>query len=284
MAAAIYVRRTGAAPREAPPPTQSLARRIRASLFDGWRASLLTIAALALLALLLPPLLRFLIFDAVWSAPNGELCRAPGAGACWAFIARKLPYFTYGSYPVPERWRVDVVMALGAVLIVWLLWLDAARRRVAAVLFFGVYPVVSFALLYGAPAIGLPRVDSDLWGGILVSLLVAVVGIVVSLPLGILLALGRRSALPALSIASAGFIEIVRGVPMITVLFMANTMLPLFLPENLAPDRLARPLIGVALFASAYMAEVVRGGLQAIPRGQYEGAAALGFGFWRSLG
>ena len=283
MAAAIYVRRTGAAPREAPPPTQSLARRIWASLFDGWRASLLTIAVLALLALLLPPLLRFLIFDAVWSAPNGELCRAPGAGACWAFIARKLPYFTYGSYPVPERWRVDVVMALGAVLIVWLLWLDAARRRIAAVLFFGVYPVVSFALLYGAPAIGLPRVDSDLWGGILVSLLVAVVGIVVSLPLGILLALGRRSALPALSIASAVFIEIVRGVPMITVLFMANTMLPLFLPENLAPDRLARPLIGVALFASAYMAEVVRGGLQAIPRGQYEGAAALGFGFWRSL-
>jgi general L-amino acid transport system permease protein len=283
MAAAIYVRRTGAAPREAPPPTQSLAGRLRASLFDGWRASLLTIAVLALLALLLPPLLRFLIFDAVWSAPNGELCRAPGAGACWAFIARKLPYFTYGSYPVPERWRVDVVMALGAVLIVWLLWLDAARRRIAAVLFFGVYPPVSFALLYGAPSIGLPRVDSDLWGGILVSLLVAVVGIVVSMPLGILLALGRRSALPALSIASAGFIEIVRGVPMITVLFMANTMLPLFLPENLAPDRLARPLIGVALFASAYMAEVVRGGLRAIPRGQYEGAAALGFGFWRSL-
>jgi general L-amino acid transport system permease protein len=283
MAAAIYVRRTRAAPRAAPPPTQSLARRLRESLFDGWRASLLTIAALALLALLLPPLLRFLIFDAVWSAPNGELCRAPGAGACWAFIARKLPYFTYGSYPVPERWRVDLVMALGAVLIVWLLWLDAARRRIAAVLFFGVYPVVSFALLYGAPTISLPRVDSDLWGGILVSLLVAVVGIVVSLPLGILLALGRRSALPALSVASAGFIEIVRGVPMITVLFMANTMLPLFLPENLAPDRLARPLIGVALFASAYMAEVVRGGLQAIPRGQYEGAAALGFGFWRSL-
>ena len=283
MAAAIYVRRTGAEPREAPPPTQSLAGRLRASLFDGWRASLLTIAVLALLALLLPPLLRFLIFDAVWSSPNGELCRAPGAGACWAFIARKLPYFTYGSYPVPERWRVDVVMALGAVLIVWLLWLDAARRRIAAVLFFGVYPVVSFTLLYGAPSIGLPRVDSDLWGGILVSLLVAVVGIVVSMPLGILLALGRRSALPALSIASAGFIEIVRGVPMITVLFMANTMLPLFLPENLAPDRLARPLIGVALFASAYMAEVVRGGLRAIPRGQYEGAAALGFGFWRSL-
>ncbi len=281
--AAMYVRPERIAPRAAPPPTQSRARRIRQSLFDGWRASLLTIAALALLALLLPPLLRFLIFDAVWSAPDGELCRAPGAGACWAFIARKLPYFTYGSYPIPERWRVDVVMALGAALIVWLLRLDAARRRIAAILFFGVYPVVSFVLLSGAPWLRLPRVDSDLWGGILVSLLVAIVGIVVSLPLGVLLALGRRSALPALSIASAGFIEIVRGVPMITVLFMANTMLPLFLPENLAPDRLARPLIGVALFASAYMAEVVRGGLQAMPRGQYEGAAALGLGYWRSL-
>ena len=283
MAAATFVRREGVAPRAAPRPAQSLAQRLRQSLFDGWRASFLTIAALALLALLLPPLSRFLIFDAVWSAPDGAACRAPGAGACWAFVAHKLPYFTYGSYPIAERWRVNVAMALGAALIAWLLWLDAARRRLAAMLFFGVYPIIAFALLSGAPAIGLARVDSDLWGGIMVSLLVAIVGIVVSLPLGILLALGRRSALPALSIASAGFIEIVRGVPMITVLFMANTMLPLFLPENLAPDRLTRPLIGVALFASAYMAEVVRGGLQAIPRGQYEGAAALGFGFWRSL-
>jgi len=153
----------------------------------------------------------------------------------------------------------------------------------AALLFFLLYPIVGFVLLHGSPALGLARVDTDLWGGVFVSLLVAIVGIVVSLPLGILLALGRRSALPALSVASAGFIEIVRGVPMITVLFMANTMLPLFLPENLAPDRLARPLIGVALFASAYMAEVVRGGLQAIPRGQFEGAAALGLGYWSSL-
>jgi len=283
MDAAIFVRREPVAPRAAPQPTQSLARRLRGSLFDGWRASLLTVAALTLLALFLPPLLRFLIFDAVWVAPDGEACRAPGAGACWAFIARKLPYFTYGSYPIPERWRVDVVIALGAVLIVWLLRLGAARRGMAAILFFGVYPIVSFALLSGAPALGLPRVDSDLWGGILVSLLVAIVGIVVSLPLGVLLALGRRSSLPALRVASTGFIEIVRGVPMITVLFMANTMLPLFLPENLAPDRLARPLIGVALFASAYMAEVVRGGLQAIARGQFEGAAALGLGYWSSL-
>ena len=280
---AAYVRRKRAVARPPPKAGRSLVANVKDNLFDGWPASLLTIAALALTLLLLPPLLRFLIFDAVWSAPDGELCRAHGAGACWAFIARKLPYFTYGSYPEAEHWRVDATLVLGGALIVWLLWLDAARRQIAAVLFFCVYPILSFFLLHGAPWLGLPRVDTNLWGGIFVSLLVAIVGIVVSLPLGILLALGRRSSLPALSVACVGFIEIVRGVPMITVLFMANTMLPLFVPENLAPDRLARPLIGVALFASAYMAEVVRGGLQAMPKGQFEGAQALGLEPWQTL-
>jgi general L-amino acid transport system permease protein len=278
-----YVRRELAASRPPPAIPQNLIALIKENLFNGWRASFLTIAALALIGFILPSVLRFLIFDAVWSAPDGGLCRAPGAGACWAFIARKLPYFTYGSYPVAERWRVDLTLVLGAALIVWLLWLNAPRRQLAAILFFLVYPILSFILLHGAPWLGLRRIDSDLWGGIFVSLLVAIVGMVVSLPLGILLALGRRSTLPALSIVCTGFIEIVRGVPMITVLFMANTMLPLFVPENLAPDRLVRPLIGVALFASAYMAEVVRGGLQAMPRGQFEGAQALGLRMWPTL-
>jgi general L-amino acid transport system permease protein len=259
-----------------PPPPPGLAASIRQNLFGSWGSSLMTLAGLALIGLVLPPLLRFLVLDAVWVAPDGAACRAPGAGACWAFIAAKLPYFVYGAYPLGERWRVDVTLALGGVLIVWLLWLDAPWRRTASILFFVAFPILSFALLYGAPALGLVRVETNLWGGIFVSLLVALVGIVVSLPIGILLALGRRSRLPVLSLACTSFIEIVRGVPMITVLFMANTMLPLFVPENLAPDRLVRPLIGVALFASAYMAEVVRGGLQAIPTGQIEAAQALG--------
>lgn len=279
----LFLRENGAVSRAAPRATQNLAAAIRENLFATWGSSLLTLAGLALIGLALPPLLRFLIFDAVWSAPDGALCRAPGAGACWAFIGRKLPYFVYGSYPLGERWRVDVTLLCGAVLIAWLLWLDAPRRRLAAILFFGVYPVGSFILLYGAPSLGLPRVETNLWGGVFVSLLVALVGIVFSLPLGILLALGRRSSLPLLSIACASFIETVRGVPMITVLFMANTMLPLFVPEHLAPDRLVRPLIGVALFASAYMAEVVRGGLQAIPKGQFEAAHALGLRTWPML-
>lgn len=264
-----------------PPPGRPLIDTVRANLFGTRLSSLMTVVALVLVGCALPPLLRFLLLDAVWVAPDGALCRAPGAGACWAFIAHKLPYFVYGSYPLGERWRVDLTLGVGAALIVWLLRLDAPFRRAAGWVFFSVYPVSSFVLLYGWPGLGLPLIDTSLWGGIFVSLLVALVGIVVSLPVGILLALGRRSSLPALSLACTGFIEFVRGVPMITVLFMANTMLPLFMPENLAPDRLVRPLVGVALFASAYMAEVVRGGLQAIPKGQVEAALALGLRPWQ---
>lgn len=244
--------------------------------FANFGLVLTTACLFALGAYLLPPLVRFYILDAVWNAEDGGPCRAEGAGACWAFVIRKLPYFTYGSYPVDEHWRVNITLGLGALLLLWLLWLRLPGKFWAAVLFFLVYPLIAFTLLYGAPFLGLRQVDTDLWGGIFVSLLVALVGIVVSLPLGVLLALGRRSELPLVRGLSIGFIEFVRGVPMITVLFMANFMLPLFVPENLAPDRLLRPLIGVALFASAYMAEVVRGGLQALPKGQFEAAAALG--------
>jgi general L-amino acid transport system permease protein len=270
-------------PGRPPPPPPSLATIVGKNLFGSWTSRLMTLAGLASIGLALPPLVRFLVVDAVWVAPDGAACRAPGAGACWAFIAAKLPYLVYGAYPLAERWRVDTTLLLGGMLIVWLLWLDAPRRRAAAILFFGVFPPVAFILLYGAPVLGLTPVETHLWGGIFVSLLVALVGIVVSLPLGILLALGRRSRLPVLSLAATSFIEIVRGVPMITVLFMANTMLPLFVPEEFATDRLLRPLIGVALFASAYMAEVVRGGLQAIAAGQSEAAEALGLHRWTTL-
>jgi general L-amino acid transport system permease protein len=240
----------------------------------------LTIACIALILWALPGLLRFFVLDAVWSADNGLACRAPGAGACWAFIAHKLPYFTYGAYPLAQRWRVNLVFAVGAVLLAWVLTPGAPTRRLGATLLLLVYPIFAFVLLAGAPSLGLIRVSSDLWGGILVTFVVAAFGIVVSLPFGILLALGRRSNLPVLRLASIAFIEFMRGVPMIAVLFMAATMLPLFLPDWLTPDRLLPPLIGVALFASAYMAEVVRGGLQALPNGQSEAAQALGLRFW----
>ncbi|MBV9394489.1 MAG: amino acid ABC transporter permease, partial [Methylobacteriaceae bacterium] len=269
--------RTEAAPEQPPPLAVGGAIGwVRRNLFRDVWTSLLTLVAAASVIWFGVDVVRYTLIDAVWSAPDGAACRAPGVGACWAYVGRKLPYFIYGSYPLDERWRVDVTLAIGAILIAWLLWPASPRKALGALLFFVVFPIVAFVLLYGVPALGLPQVSTNLWGGIFVSLLVALVGMVFSLPGGVLLALGRRSRLPTVRIASIGFIEFVRGVPLITVLFMANTMLPLFVPEQFSPDRLVRPLIGVALFASAYMAEVVRGGLNAIPRGQFEAAQALG--------
>jgi general L-amino acid transport system permease protein len=230
---------------------------------------------------------KFLLIDAVWSGSDRDACRAivqhREIGACWPFVWERLPYFIYGSYPIPQRWRVDIFFAMLALGVAWLLWLNAPRRDLGVVYSFIVLPIVSFILLHGFPAIGLPVVDTVLWGGVLVTLVVASVGIVCSLPLGILLALGRRSPMPTVRLASTVFIEFVRGVPLITVLFMASVMLPLFVPQEYEPDKLLRALIGIALFASAYMAEVVRAGLQAIPKGQYEGAMAVGLRYWQMM-
>jgi general L-amino acid transport system permease protein len=273
-----------------PPP--NLARGplawVRENLFSSLLNTILTFVALFLLYVSVPRLMKFLFINAVWTGSDRAACREETVGhpvgACWAFVWDKLNYFTYGSYPASERWRVDVFFVLLAIGVVWLLWLRAPRRGLGALYFFVVFPLVSFLLLTGSSLIGLEEVPTSLWGGILVTLLVATVGIVFSLPFGILLALGRRSKLPAVRMASVVFIEFVRGVPFITVLIMANTMLPFFLPAGITVDRLLRPLIGTALFASAYMAEVVRGGLQAIPKGQYEGAQSLGLSYPKMMG
>ncbi|HLH50045.1 MAG TPA: amino acid ABC transporter permease [Roseiarcus sp.] len=257
---------------------------MRENLFSNAWSSLLTIALIALAVWVLPDLVAWATAKAVWAASDGGPCRAHQDGACWAFVGRKFDYFSYGSYPVDQRWRVDATEAAGAVLIAWLLWPRAPRRGLGVFLFFVVYPVAAFVLLRGSRWFGLPIVDTALWGGIFVSLLTALVGIVFSLPLGVLLALGRRSRLPIVKAASVIYIETMRGVPFITVLFMANNMLPLFLPEAWAPDRLLRPLVGTALFAAAYLAEEVRGGLQSIPKSQFEGAMAIGLNYRLMMG
>jgi general L-amino acid transport system permease protein len=268
-----------------PPP--NLARGpiawLRENLFSGPFNTVLTLVVIYLLYVILPPVVRFLFTDAVWTGTDRAACREDATGyaigACWAFVFDKINYFVYGSYPGAERWRVNIFFLLLSVGVAWLLWLRAPRRDLGAVYFFIIFPLISYYLLTGASWLGLEHVPTSLWGGILVTLLVATVGIVFSLPFGILLALGRRSRLPIVRIASVIFIEFVRGVPLITVLIMANTMLPLFLPGDMTVDRLLRPLVGTAFFASAYMAEVVRGGLQAMPKGQYEGAMSLGLSY-----
>jgi general L-amino acid transport system permease protein len=270
--------RSAPAPVSPPPKAAASFAPFVRNLFGSPAAIVLTLLAFVLIVWLVPDLLRYFIFNAVWHG-DAAACRAAD-GACWVFIHEKLPYFIYGSYPLDQRWRVNLVFAIGIVLAVWLLSPRAPARRLGMWVGFAAYPIVAFVFLYGAPVLGLRQVSSDLWGGMLVTLVVATFGIVVSLPLGILLALGRRSRLPAVQLTSTAFIEFMRGVPMIAVLFMADTMLPLFLPEGVEPNRLVRPLVGVALFASAYMAEVIRGGLQALPKEQSEAGEALGLRFW----
>jgi general L-amino acid transport system permease protein len=284
----LYVRRS---PADRLPPPAARAGALgwlRTNLFSSPANIVLTLVCVLFIVWAVPPLLRFFLIDAVWSGTDPDACLAspaqPQPGACWAFVRVWYSYFVYGFYPIGQRWRVDLFFLALAFGVVWLLRLLAPRRDIGALYFFVVLPVLSFVLLHGAPWIGLRVVPTALWGGILVTVVVATIGMVASLPLGILLALARRSEMPVVRLFAVIFIEFVRGVPLITVLFMASVMLPLFVPEHLAPDKLVRALIGVALFASAYMAEVVRGGLIAVPRGQYEAARALGLSYWRMTG
>jgi general L-amino acid transport system permease protein len=260
---------------------------LRENLISGPMNIALTVLSILLIAWIFPPLIKFLFIDAVWTGTDREACTItaarPEVGACWAFVADRFSYFVYGSYPISQRWRVDIFFVLLGIGIFWLASLRAPRRDIGAIYFFIVVPIASFILLSGMPLIGVSKVDTNYWGGILVSVVVATVGIVFSLPIGVLLALGRRSTMPTVRLFSVIFIEFVRGVPLITVLFMASVMLPLFVPETWSPDKLMRALVGVAMFSAAYMAEVVRAGLQAIPKGQYEGAQAVGLGYWQMM-
>jgi general L-amino acid transport system permease protein len=286
-AATAFVRTT---PIPAMPPPRALSGAVgwaRDNLFSSPLNIVLTLICTLLVVWIVPPLAKFLIIDAVWDGASRADCLPrpdrPEVGACWAFVIDRINFFTYGFYPIEERWRVDVFFALLAFGVGWMAWLDAPRRDLGAFYFFIVMPLASVLLLLGFPAIGLSRVSTSQWGGVLVTIVVAAVGIVASLPLGVLLALGRRSRMPAVRLFSVIFIEFVRGVPLITVLFMASVMLPLFVPDAWSPDKLLRALIGIAMFAAAYMAEVVRAGLQAIPKGQYEGAMAVGLGYWQMM-
>lgn len=405
-----FVRHDAITPLPPPPATVGVIGWIRRNLVNSWTSVILTALAIGLLAWVLPSILRFLFIDAVWTGEGRDACLVtadrPAVGACWPFVLRRLGFFTYGQYPIDERWRVNITFLLCAIGVIWLLAPRIGAKGWAMVYFFVAVPIAAFCLLTGnalpyaliglvagtiqtvvaligaflsgigwlvativsaifgtafsetvaslgwpvshyigdsigflrdmteamfgrvlsfwidylvsALAIlwvgkmaadrgfatsrtlailavvlaglgigiwlcsldaGLKPVTTNLWGGMLVTIVVASVGIVVCLPLGVVLALGRRSQMPVVKMLSIIFIEFVRGVPMITVLIMANTMLPLFLSEGVRPDSLLRCLIGVALFSSAYMAEVVRGGLQAMPKGQYEGAMALGLNF-----
>jgi general L-amino acid transport system permease protein len=411
IAASSFVRQDLVSERPAPVKTTGFVGFLRTRLFNSPTNILITIISVLLLWFIVVPAIRFLVVDAVWSGKDRNACLEENVGhavgACWPFVQAKFSQFTYGFYPEPERWRVNLTFILAAVLLLPLLIPRLPAKGINASLFFLAFPIVAFFLLHGGglegfgvswtagllsgfndsigeggrklaaagentavigPLLwllgklimlistviswllwpltwlrdqiqaagrpvwidfgltavvvslllfflgggvrtgwralivslaifagtgivialmgldrgGLPVVDTRLWGGLLVTLVVSVTGIVASMPVGIALALGRRSTIPLIRIFSIAFIEFWRGVPLITVLFFATYMLPLFVPTGFTIDGLMRALIGIALFAGAYQAEVIRGGLQAIPRGQGEAASALGLSWWKT--
>lgn len=266
-----------------PPPALSVGVLgwLRSNLFSSWFNTLLTLFAAYLVWLIVPPLIQWAFIDADWTGTTRADCTS--GGACWVFVQQRIGQFMYGFYPTELRWRVDLTLWLAVIGAAPLFIPMMQRKALYGFSFLVAYPLVAYWLLNGG-FFGLEEVATSQWGGLMLTLVIAAVGIVGALPLGILLALGRRSDMPAIRVICVTFIEFWRGVPLITVLFMSSVMLPLFLPEGLSFDKLARALIGVILFQSAYIAEVVRGGLQAIPKGQYEAAAAMGLGYWRMMG
>jgi general L-amino acid transport system permease protein len=408
MSETVFVRHDMTPERPAPVKTTGFVGFLRTRLFNTPTNIVITIVGALLLWVIVGPAIKFTLIDAVWTGKDRDACLSEKVGrtvgACWPFVTAKFSQFVYGFYPEAERWRVNLVFLLAAVLLIPMLIPRLPAKGINASLFFIAFPVVAFFLLHGgglkglgvswtanvlsglngsigeggdklvslsassaigpllwllgkllvllstviswilwpltwlrefiqsfarpiwadlvATAVivsglmfwlgagaralitslvifacigiliailgldrgGLPVVGTRLWGGLLVTLVVSVTGIVTSMPVGIALALGRRSTIPLIRVFSVAFIEFWRGVPLITVLFFATYMLPLFLPGNFSVDGLVRALIGIALFAGAYQAEVIRGGLAAIPRGQGEAASALGLSFWKTTG
>ncbi len=268
-----------------PPPASAVGVLgwVRRNLFSSPLNIALTLLAAYLLYATIPSVLRWTLFDATWRGDSREACAA-NRGACWVFIRIHFEQFMYGFYPDAQRWRVNSA-ALLLILSAAPLFVRAVPGSVKLRLglsILAIYPIIAFLLFRGG-LFGLPDVETSQWGGLLLTLVIAGVGMTAALPLGVLLALGRRSKMPAIQTLCVTFIEFWRGVPLITVLFMSSVMLPLFLPAGVSFDKLLRALIGVTLFQAAYMAEVVRGGLQAIPKGQFEAAAALGLSYWKTM-
>ena len=269
-----------------PPPASTVGARgwIYHNLLSSPLNIGLSLGSILMVAWVLPPPLDWVFFDAYWGTERTDCPELAGkrVGACWAYIAFWFKQLMYGNYPVEELWRVRVTYFIGAAGLAWLIWPGLPRKGWVSVFMLFVFPVICY-YLYVGDSFGLVWVETPLWGGMFLTLVIATTGIVASLPIGIILALGRRSEMPIVKSLCIGFIELWRGVPLITVLFMASVMFPLFMPEGVSFDKLLRALIGVMLFSAAYMAEVVRGGLQAIPKGQTEAAEALGLSFWKLM-
>jgi general L-amino acid transport system permease protein len=270
---------TAIAPRPAPVRTEGVVPWIRRNLFADWKSALTTLLLVGLALSLLPGLLQWGLGRAVFGADADACQAARGAGACWGVITEKWRVIIFGRYPYEQQWRPEIA----TVLMVAALMLSCVRwfwKPWLAVMWLAVLAV--FFTLMGGGILGLEPVRTDLWGGLPLTVMLATLSIFLAFPLAVLVALGRRSTLPAIRTVCVVYIELIRGVPLISVLFMASFMFPLFMPQGMTIDVLVRVLVGITLFAAAYMAEIVRGGLQAIPKGQLEAADTLGLSYWQT--
>ena len=267
------------AARPSPIKTTGFVPWARQNLFADWRSSLTTLFVGALIVYVLPGLLNWAFFQSIFRADADACQAARGLGACWGVVTEKYRIILFGRYPYEEQWRPLIatsVMLTGLVLscirFFWKPWLVLMWIAVLAIFF----------TLMGGGVLGLSVVRTDLWGGLPLTVMLATLSIFMAFPLAIVVALGRRSGLPAIRSACIAYIELIRGVPLISVLFMASFMFPLFMPQGVTLDVLVRVIVGITLFAAAYMAEIIRGGLQAIPKGQLEAADTLGLSYWQT--
>ncbi len=259
---------------------------MRANLFSGWWSSAVTLVLGYFVIRWAIGIVEWALIRAHWAVPMGangqpdpSVCRAATDGACWAIIGEKYRFILFGLYPYDQQWRPSICVVLFIALFV-----VSASRRFWRKELLGVWMVtlaVIGGLMWGGFA-GLPYVSQEQWGGLPITLILATFGLAFAFPLAVLVALGRRSRnLPAVKLLCVLYVELIRGVPLVSLLFMASVMFPLFMPVGLNPDKLLRAQIAIILFAGAYLAEVVRGGLQALPKGQFEAADALGLSYWK---
>jgi len=240
--------------------------------------AILTLLIIFILFKYTPPLLDWLIFDADFIGSTKEDCTS--GGACWVFVKVWFKRFMYGMYPNPEQWRINTAFLILFVLVGAAFFVPPKYKKYIILFMLFIYPIIGIKLISGG-IFGLKWIETGAWGGLSLTLIVSAFALILCFPIGMFLALGRRSELPVIKYSSIGFIEIWRGVPLITVLFMSAVMFPMFLPDGTYMDKLMRVIIAITLFEAAYMAEVIRGGLQALPRGQYDAAKSLGMGYWR---
>jgi general L-amino acid transport system permease protein len=262
-----------------PPRTQvGVVGWIRTNLFKGWLNSILTLITIYFLWKIVPPLIRWVFIDSLWIS-SGTQCQQID-GACWSIIPANIRFITFGFFPYEQQWRPFVAM----VLLVALLFYSRNRNHWKKHLVYAwILGLFLMGLLMKGGIFGLTPVESTQWGGLPLTLLLSVFGLTAAYPLGVILALGRRSKMPAVKTLCVTYIELIRGVPLISLLFMSSVVFPLFLPEGVNVNALIRAQVAIILFTAAYIAEVIRGGLQAIPRGQYEAAESLGLNYYLTM-